>query len=363
MKVGDTVDDLSRRIIVALQEDGRASWTAIAARVGTSVPTVARRVQQLIADGVVRVAVMPALGSTGPVETFFARLGCRPGSQLDVAARLVARDDVRYASLITGPYDIAVELVVHTGPTRYPKVMLELQSIPGVQRWSSDLLLHAYKVSHDWSRQLLESTVLESPGLVSNGTIAPPPEPRATEPKLCSPTHLDKVDWAILAQLREVGRASFKSVADTLNLNESTVRRRFERMTSEGCASVVTLVPTAALGLETETLLTISVEPAKFGAVAGALASHPAVRYLAATLDGNSLLCEVIAPSTRGLFEFTTSTLASLRGVVGWSASVELLSLKRGFVETPWWRAQLAEHRAEDSTANDDDHPHCSSEA
>ncbi|MGP4020572.1 Lrp/AsnC family transcriptional regulator [Saccharopolyspora sp. 5N708] len=335
----NAVDDLSRRIIVALQQDGRASWTAIAAACGTSVPTVARRGQQLIADGVVRVAVMPRLGSTGPVETFFARIGCRPGTQLEVAAQLVARDDVRWAALITGPYDIAVELVVDAGPTRYPKTMLELQRIPGVERWYSDLLLHVYKMSHDWSRQLL----------ADESTDAPPGGYRATEPTLCAPSHLDQVDWAILAVLRENGRASFKSVARILDLNESTVRRRFERMIGDGCATVVTIVPAAALGLEAETVLTVSVEPAKLSEVADAMRRHRSVRYLAATLDGNSLLCEVIATSTRGLFEFTTSTLANMPGVVGWSASVELLSLKRGFVETPWWRDQLAEHRIDDA--------------
>lgn len=335
MKALESVDDLSRRIIVALQQDGRASWTAIAATCGTSVPTVARRVQQLIADRVVRVAVMPELGSTGPVETFFVRIGCRPGTQIDVAEQLVARSDVRYASLITGPYDIAMELAVHTGPSRYPQVMLELQSIPGVERWYSDLLLHVYKVTHDWSRQLLDAPEPDGVPQTVEPDLAVP------EPEFCSPGHLDKVDWAILSALRDNGRASFKDVAGQLDLNESTVRRRFERMTTDGCASVVTLVPAAALGLEAETLLTISVQPAKLSAVAEALSRHRAVRYLGATLDGNSLLCEVIAESTRGLFEFTTQTLANLEGVVGWSASVELLALKRGFVETPWWRTQL----------------------
>jgi hypothetical protein len=118
-------------------------------------------------------------------------------------------------------------------------------------------------------------------------------------------------------------------------------------MTTDGCAAVFTIVPAPVLGLEAETLLWITVEPAKLSQVAESLTRHRSVRYLGATLDGNSLLCEVIAPSTKGLFEFTTDTLANLAGVVGWSASVELLSLKRGFVETPWWRDQLAEHHAD----------------
>jgi DNA-binding Lrp family transcriptional regulator len=327
------LDELSRKIIVALQQDGRASWTAIAATCDTSVPTVARRVQQLTADGLLRVSVVPSLGSTGPVEMYFAGIGCRPGTQLDVAEQLVVRPEVRFAALVTGAYDIVVELVVRVGPTGYPKAILELQKIPGIERWHSDLLLHVYKMSPDWSRQLLDTTP---------GTQGPADHP-AAEPMLCAPDHLDKVDWAILSVLRDDGRASFKSVADALELNESTVRRRFERMIADGCAVVNTIVPAAALGLEAETLLTVSVEPGKLNEVAYALAEHQAVRYVSAKLDGNSLLCEVIAPSTRGLFDFTTSTLATLDGVVAWTASVELLSLKRGFVETPWWRAQVVE--------------------
>jgi DNA-binding Lrp family transcriptional regulator len=335
---GRDLDDLDRQIIVALQGDGRASWTSVAALCETSVPTVARRVQQLVADNLLKVAVLPNLGSTGPVETFFTRIGCRPGTQLDVAEQLVAREDVRWASLITGSYDIAIELVINAGATRYPRTMLELQQIDGVQRWYSDLLLHVYKVSHDWYRQLLVD------------------EPARAEVSLCAPDHLDKVDWAILDCLRDDGRASFKTVADSLGLNESTVRRRFERMITDGCASVFTIVPSSLLGLEAETLLWVTVEPAKLNEVASALAMNPSVRYLGATLDGNALLCEVIADSTRGLFEFTTSTLAKLAGVVGWNASVELLTLKRGFVETPWWRDQWAEHHGTAVTLEKGEH-------
>ena len=267
--------------------------------------------------------------STGPVETFCASIGCRPGTVLDVAERLVARPEVRWAALVTGSYDIMVELAVPAGPAGYARTILELQTIPGIERWHSDLLLHVHKVSHDWSRQLLDS----------DDTPYQPSEPR-----LCAPDHLDRIDRAILTVLRDDGRASFRSVADTLDLNESTVRRRFERMAADGCAQVFTIVPAAALGLETETLLTVSVEPAKLNAAAHALAQQRAVRYIGATLDGNSLLCEVIAASTGALFEFTTKTLATLDGVIGWTAAVELLSLKRGFVETPWWRAQVTGH-------------------
>jgi hypothetical protein len=92
-----------------------------------------------------------------------------------------------------------------------------------------------------------------------------------------------------------------------------------------------------------ETLLTVKVTPSRMDAVALELAKHPAIRYLAATLDENSLFCEVIVPSTNDLYGFITSTLSQLDGVEGWTASMELLFLKRGFIETPWWRSQVAQ--------------------
>jgi DNA-binding Lrp family transcriptional regulator len=153
--------------------------------------------------------------------------------------------------------------------------------------------------------------------------------------------HLDAADWAILDRLQQDGRDTFQSVADAVGLNESSVRRRFERMRANRCVDIVTLARSAALGMGTETLVTVRVAPSRMDAVARALAAHRSVRYLAALLDDNSLFCEVITTSTAELHRFFLSTLAQLEGVQGWNASMELVFLKRGGVETPWWRAQL----------------------
>jgi DNA-binding Lrp family transcriptional regulator len=332
----DTLDELDRRIIVALQEDGRASWRAVADAVGSSVATVARRGQQLIADGVVRIVVVPALGSTGPVDAFVARINCLPGTQLAVAADLAALPDVRFLSLVTGGYDIIAELIVRGGAAHYPQLVGPLQSIAGVERWRSDLIMHVYKIGHDWGRQVFDG--------------APPPAARdecqQSVPQPCRPEHFDQQDWAMLAALGGDGRLPFTKLAEQLGMNESSVRRRFERLRGSRCVDTVTLVPAPALGMGAETLMTVTVHPACLEAVVHELARYTAVRYLAATLDDNSLFCEVITPSTTDLHAFIIGTLSRLDGVQGWSASMELLSLKRGFVETPWWRTQVGHEEA-----------------
>lgn len=327
----DTLDDLDRRIVVALQHDGRASWRAIAAAVNSSTPTVARRGQQLLASGIIKVAVVPALDAIGEVSTFLVRVTCQPGMQILVAAELVAHSGVRFVTIVTGGYDIIAELAVLGGATHYPQIVEELQSIKGIERWRSDLIMHVYKVSFDWGKQLFPEI-----------TALPPTADEVQDVVACSPTHFDSADWKILDALRDDGRETFQSIADRLGMNESSVRRRFERLRGAACIDILTLVAAPALGMGAETLMTVKVSPARLDAVAHELAQHPSVRYLAATLDENSLFCEVIMRSTSELYDFITSVLSHLDGVEGWTASMELLFLKRGFIETPWWRGQVS---------------------
>ncbi|WP_211229588.1 Lrp/AsnC family transcriptional regulator [Nakamurella lactea] len=322
---GMKLDDLDRRLIAALQVDGRASWTAIAELCETSVPTAARRTQQLIDQGVVKISVMPELGGEGPVESFMVRVRCRPGRQLAVAAELAGRPETRVVALVTGEDDIIAEVIAPRIPGYQAQTLIGLQSIPGVERLRSDLTLHVYKMTHDWSRQLLDGDDTDID---------------VSEPPRCDPSHLDEQDRAILKAMADDGRTSFRTVSDALGINESTVRRRYDRMHQLGCFRVLTLVAAAALGLESETMLTVRVRPSQLNSVAGELRRHRSVRYIAATLDGNALFCEVIAASTDDLFRFVTETLSSLEGVEGWSSNVELLTVKRGFVQTPWWRAE-----------------------
>jgi DNA-binding Lrp family transcriptional regulator len=317
----EPLDDLDRRIVVALQNDGRASWTEIAQATGCSVATVTRRGQHLIAQGLVRIAAVPSLGQWGPTDQLLIRVRCEAGLQARVARTIAARPYVRFICLVTGAYDIVVEVIVPKGSDLVTILADELSSIRGVVSSDADLVLHTYKVGHDWSRQILGEGARTS---------------KASGQHECAPGDFDDTDDKILDVLREDGRTSFPAVAQVLGVNESTVRRRYETLTSRGCLQMVTLVPAGLLGYETEVLLWLEVAPSRMDAVARELIEHRGVRFIAATLGQSSLMCEVIMPTTNDLFTFTTSTLAQVEGIQSWRASIEMLTLKRGFVMCPW---------------------------
>lgn len=320
------LDPLDRKIVAALQSDGRASWTDIANVAATSVTTVARRGQRLLDDGVVKVAVVPAVDNAGPANLYLLRLQCSPGVQTKVARELSLRQDTRLVSVVTGHWDVLAELAVRKAESLSNRLVGEILAIDGVQRCDTDIMLHTYKVSHDWSRQL----VTGEPYVYSGD-----------EPHECHPSHLDDVDRAIIERMREDGRASFRAIASAVGVNESTARRRFEAMHGRGCVWLLTLVPAAALGFESEIIVDVGVDPGRVDAVAKKLSSYRGVRFLSSMLGRNSVFCEIILPSRNDVFEFMTRTLGRLDGVRDWSASIELVTFKRGFVETPWWKSAI----------------------
>lgn len=312
------LDDLDRQIVVVLKADGRASWTSIAAKCGASVATIARRGQQLLRDGLVRVTVLPDYHHAGVADLFLARLRCVPGRRSEVVAALVRRDDLRYLALVSGAWEIIAEVSVGPGAPAGPDVLDQLHATPGLRHCEADLTTHIYKSAHEWSRQLVTGE-------------APAVERRTHD---CGHDRFTDGDQQILELMRQDGRASFRSIAESLGLDESTVRRRFDVLWQRGCIRLVTTVPPHALGFSTEIIVEVVVAPALLDPVAREVSRYREVRYVAALLGRNVLLCAVDLADTKDIHGFMAGRLAGIPGVDAWTASAVRRTLRRDFVET-----------------------------
>lgn len=321
-----TTDDVDRAIIGQLQVNGRSSWTEIADHVGLSVPSVARRGQNLLAGGAVKIGVMPTYHGQSAGQLKDIRVVCSPGTQLDVAATLVDVPDLRFLALTTGRFDLIGELAYPADVGEQVRVIHAIQQIPGVQHCITNPHVHTYKSSQRWLRQTLGDRIPDA----------------SPEPPSCDISHVDDTDRRIADAMRGDARLSIRALAERLNLNESTVGRRFEAMLEHGCLQIITLVSATAVGYEAEVLLDVSVKPPQIAEVAEQLAQHDGVRYIAASLSSPTLFCEMILPNADMVHTFLSQHLASMPGVRTWEAASELLTFKRGFIETPWWRTTLA---------------------
>jgi Lrp/AsnC family transcriptional regulator for asnA, asnC and gidA len=90
----------------------------------------------------------------------------------------------------------------------------------------------------------------------------------------------DDTDRAIFRRLEDDGRASFRSIGESLSLSEATVRHRTHRMVEEGLIQIVAIPNVLGSGriIDTTVRLKVSKEPAT---VAEAIRDWPEVPWIA----------------------------------------------------------------------------------
>jgi DNA-binding Lrp family transcriptional regulator len=136
------MDDVDRKILALLVEDGRRTYEDIGGRVALSAPAVKRRVDRLRASGAITgytaIVDHSALGAhtEALVELFFA-----PGTLLDeVAGVLRPHPEVVEAWSVTGEAD-AIARVRTRDNADLERLIMELQRDGHVQRTRSQVVM------------------------------------------------------------------------------------------------------------------------------------------------------------------------------------------------------------------------------
>lgn len=107
------LDLTDRRLAAALAEDGQASAGELAERLGVSGPTVRSRLKNLLRSGMVRVAGLIDPFRVKGLTVALVGLSLTSHKQLDEKLeQIAALPNVNWAAVVTGRYDILVEIVV-----------------------------------------------------------------------------------------------------------------------------------------------------------------------------------------------------------------------------------------------------------
>lgn len=151
-----TLDAIDRRILEALQEDGRLQNIELAKRVGLSPSPCLRRVRLLEEAGVIEryTAVLNA-ARVGAGFTVFARVWLK-GQDEDTTSHFVAAvkqfPEVLECHLMAGDCDFLLRVVV-ADLDAYRRFQIEhLNRTPGIQNVKSDIPLQ--RIKHSWQLPL-----------------------------------------------------------------------------------------------------------------------------------------------------------------------------------------------------------------
>jgi Lrp/AsnC family transcriptional regulator for asnA, asnC and gidA len=119
----------------------------------------------------------------------------------------------------------------------------------------------------------------------------------------------------LIAELSQDARQSSAELARKLNVSETTVRRRIERLEKDGIVKFKITVDPAKLGYNITAIVAIEVELGKIDGVSDALASHPNVRYVCLCTGNHDIFVGAWFRSSMELTDFIKNYLAKIHGL------------------------------------------------
>jgi Lrp/AsnC family transcriptional regulator, regulator for asnA, asnC and gidA len=144
------LDELDRRLIAALKEDGRMSFTALAGRMGVAEGTARNRLNRLIDSSTMRIAPILDQTKIGYRLNVWMGIRSRPGTFRDIADALSKLHAVRYVGACTGAYDVICELVFLSQREMVAFLEEEVPRIDGIVDTQTSLVLEITKLGYEW---------------------------------------------------------------------------------------------------------------------------------------------------------------------------------------------------------------------
>ncbi|MDN3355231.1 Lrp/AsnC family transcriptional regulator [Actinomadura sp. DC4] len=298
------LDELDRSIVHALHIDGRAPFSRLAAVLGVSDQTVARRYRRLRSTGSLRVIGLPNARRLGWVE-WFVRVQVTPDAAVPVADALARRKDTSWVCLTSGGTQIVCVTRARSSRESDALLLGQLPRTPRVTGVTAHCLLRVFAGGPSGWHGRADSL---TPGQVA--ALAPEPLDASQEKVV-----LQEGDERLLAALARDGRTTYPDLAKATGWSEMTAKRRLAQLRRRGALFFDVDIDPLLLGFETLAILWLTVDPARVRRTAEAIAAPPDVAFAAATTGPTNLLVFAACRDVDALYDFLERGIGDLPGI------------------------------------------------
>jgi Lrp/AsnC family transcriptional regulator for asnA, asnC and gidA len=144
------VDQVDRRIVAALQRDGRRPFTSIAKELGLSEAAVRQRVARLQATGIMQVVAVADPMTLGYKAMAMVAISVDGSARKQVAEAVARLPEVSYLVLTAGSFDMLAEVVCEDNDHLLRLLSEDLAGIHGVRETETFMYLRLLKEAYTW---------------------------------------------------------------------------------------------------------------------------------------------------------------------------------------------------------------------
>lgn len=292
------LDELDLMIVRELEQDARVSYATLASKLGTSPPTVRRRVNRLVDQGIIRIGTISDSAALGYNTALVLGINAPPGELSTLASRLACVDEIKYLWFTAGRYDL-LAMALYQNPEEYIRSFsVEVGRILGNGRMET--LLSVKTVKRSWS--LLTHTDLAATSF--SGDI---------------PTDLD---LSVIKGLEMSPRITAKDLAENIGASLPAVRSSLRKLTSQGIVRVVCIPDPGAFGYLANGVTLIKVHPSSLKSVTDKLKVDPSVKHMTLTFGAFDCMIWTTFQSAAEMSDFLAQDLGTIPGVMHYESLV-----------------------------------------
>lgn len=308
-------DDLA--LVEALQVAPRAPWSAVAAALGTTPVTAARRWRRLVDAGLAWVTGAPGMRAWDAQCLAYVEISCEQGHKLEVAHTLSRDPQALSVELTAGGSDLLVTVAATDLAAMSHYLLERLDRVPGVTGTRTRIATRLHTEGSHWRLGVLPPDVV-----ARLAAYAVPAAAQSAEP-------IRPADREVALALGLDGRASYAEVAAAAGVSPATARRRVERLIGTGAVLLRGEVSAPLAGWPVSVILSADAPAARLEALATTVGRMRQVRLCATLAAAPSLIIIAWLRTVEEIHRFELALAKGLPDLEVVDRLVVLRSLKR----------------------------------
>lgn len=282
------ISKTDKKIILGLQEKGRASYAELASQLGISVSTVATRTEKLVKSRVIEIRAIPNPYKMGLQANALIAIKAEPSKIDRICDRLVDNFYISTVTTVFGRYDILIVVNFPAWDMMHDFVNKELSKIDGVLRVESYYLSEFKKRYQRLFKEVSKDQ---------------------------KPISLKDSEGTLIVELAKNGRKNIREIAEKTGTHVSTVSRRIHALIEEDIFKIVAVPNPQSFGFGSHAFISLDVESTKVDRICRDLFSYPEIVVITTLVSGSGIILGIQTTDNETLYKFIKEKIAPIKGV------------------------------------------------